>query len=63
VRYAVTVEPEDRAAHPNASLVRATFEADDKDAALSSAEAAYRLMYPDVRKLRLQVVRVRSRTE
>ena len=58
--YSVTVEPDDRFVHPTAPPVRTTIEADDKDAALDRAEAAYRGMYPNAGKLRIQVVRLRA---
>jgi len=61
VRYAVTVEPDDHRAHPNASVVNSTVDADDKDAALEAAEASYRSSHPGVGKLRLRVVRLRPR--
>jgi hypothetical protein len=62
VQYAVTVEPDDHRAHPNASVVTSTVDAGDKDSALEAAEASYRRTYPDVGKLRLRVVRLRPRT-
>jgi hypothetical protein len=58
MRYAVTVEPNDRLAHPEALVVHTNVEADGKDAALSDAELSYRLRYPAVGKLRAHVVRV-----
>lgn len=59
MRYAVTIEPDDRFAHPNVPPVKATIDADGKDEALDSAEAAYRRLYPNVGKLRIRVVRLR----
>ena len=63
MRYTVTVEPEDQNADPNARLARTIVDADDKDAALDKAEAAYRRMYPNVGKLRVSVIRLRPRAK
>ena len=60
MRYAVTVEPDDRFVHPSVPPVRTTIEADNKDAALDRAEAAYRNMYPNAGRLRIRVVRLRA---
>jgi hypothetical protein len=57
VLYEVTVEPDDRRAHPDVPSASETVEADGKDAALNSAEMSYRRRYPRVGKLRLSVVR------
>ena len=62
MQYAVTVQPDDHRAHPNASVVNSTVDAGDKDAALAAAEASYRRTHPGVGKLRLHVVRLRPRT-
>ena len=62
MQYAVTVQPDDHRAHPHASVVNCTVDADDKDAALEAAEASYRRTHPGVGKLRLSVVRLRPRT-
>ena len=61
MKYAVTVEPAARVAYPEAPLVRATVDAEDKDEALDSAQSAYRRLYPNAGKLKVQVVRVRPR--
>lgn len=62
MRYAVTVQPDDHRAYPDASVVNCTVDAGDKDAALEAAEASYRRSHPGVGKLRLHVVRLRPRT-
>ena len=59
MRYSVTVEPENREAYPSLDMVRSIVDADDKDAALNSAEAAYRRRYPGTGKLNSRLVRVR----
>ena len=61
MRYAMTVEPQNRNADPNAAAVNSTVDADDKDAALERAEASYRRTYPNVGVLRMSVVRIRPR--
>jgi hypothetical protein len=63
VQYAVTVQPDDRRAYPNAAVVNSTVDAGDKDAALDAAEASYRQSNPGVGKLKLRVVRLRPRTD
>jgi hypothetical protein len=60
MKYAVTVEPGGCVAHPKAPRIKATIEADDKDEALDSAQAAYRRLYPHRGRLRVQVVWVRE---
>jgi len=61
VRYAVTVEPHNHHASPGAQMVSSTVDADDKDAALTTAEATHRRMYTGVGRLSLSVVRLRPR--
>jgi hypothetical protein len=61
MRYAVTVAPEPRVAHPDVPPVNSILEASDKDAALDQAERAYRRLYPRVGRVRTSVMRIHPR--